>query len=76
MKRSTKLLVIIIVLLLLSGWIIFRVINRPDFTAADTSGFRAWFWENRGLDLAVQVMLVFAGTLGIAAILPIEEEDD
>jgi len=36
--------------------------------------FRAWFWEHRTLDLAVQVVLIFAGALGIAAILPIEKE--
>ncbi len=38
--------------------------------------FRQWFWEGRGLDLAVQVGLIFASALGIAALLPRGREDD
>ena len=37
--------------------------------------FRSWFWESRGLDLVAQVGLVFAGALGIAALLPQAKED-
>jgi hypothetical protein len=42
----------------------------------DLSLFRPWFWENRGLDLVVQVGLIFAGALGIAALLPMGKEED
>ena len=38
--------------------------------AEETAAFRAQFWEERGLDLGVQVGLVFVGALGIAALLP------
>lgn len=34
--------------------------------------FRVWWWESRELDVAVQVGLVFAGALGIAALMPPE----
>ena len=38
--------------------------------------FRTWFWSHRSIDLAVQVGLMFAGALGVAAVLPpIQEED-
>ena len=39
--------------------------------------FRTWFWSNRSIDLAVQVGLIFAGALGVAAVLPpLHEEDE
>jgi len=38
--------------------------------------FRQWFWESRGLDLVAQVGLIFAGALGIAALLPQGKEED
>ena len=43
---------------------------------ADVGSFRQWFWENRSLDLLVQVGLIFAGALGIAALLPRGKEED
>ena len=39
-------------------------------SAVEQSTFRIWFWEERGLDIAAQVGLLFVGTLGIAALLP------
>jgi hypothetical protein len=33
-------------------------------------------WEYRSLDLLAQMAVVFAGALGIAAILPVENEDE
>ena len=47
----------------------------PTPAAAD-NGYRAWFWSHRSLDLAIQIGLVFAGALGVAAILPREREDN
>lgn len=32
--------------------------------------FRTWLWTHRTLDLLVQVGLIFAGALGVRAILP------
>lgn len=76
MIRKNKLLAVVVVLLLLSlGWLLFRVINSDASAAIEEDGFRSWFWEKRSLDLIVQMVLVFAGALGITAILPVEDED-
>jgi len=49
-----------------------RVAQRSDpVSGARAQGsFRQWFWKSRGLDLVAQVGLIFAGALGIAALLP------
>jgi hypothetical protein len=67
---------LVIFILLLSGWVFFQLVNPgvPDDLA--DPGFRSWFWEYRALDLIVQVVLVFSGALGIAALLPVEDNDD
>jgi hypothetical protein len=46
-----------------------------DGTSAAEGSFRQWFWESRGLDLVAQVGLIFAGALGIAALLPQGADD-
>lgn len=38
--------------------------------------FREWFWDSRALDLVAQAGLIFAGAMGIAALLPREKEVD
>ena len=38
--------------------------------AVTEASFQYWFWQERGPDLAVQAGLIFAGALGIAALLP------
>jgi hypothetical protein len=76
MKRSTFIIVIGVVVLLMVGLFLFRALNSPVTLGAADDGFRTWFWEKRSLDLVVQVMLVFAGALGIAALLPGEDQDD
>ena len=47
-----------------------------DLSRSDDAAtlFRQRFWESRNLDLAVQVGLIFAGALGIAALLPMDKE--
>jgi hypothetical protein len=76
MKKRTLHAVIAIIALLMMGWLLFGVINQDTPVVDDADDdFRTWFWEKRGLDLVVQVILVFAGALGIAAILPVEDED-
>lgn len=42
---------------------------------AHVGAFRQWFWDSRSLDLIVQVGLIFAGALGIAALLPRDKEE-
>ena len=69
-------LAVVIFVLLLSGWIFFQVINPAAPIDLADPGFRSWFWEYRALDLIVQVVLVFSGALGIAALLPVEDNDD
>jgi hypothetical protein len=77
MKKNKLFLAVSVIILLLAGWLFFHLLNQqgaPVFSS--NTGFREWFWEMRSLDLVVQVLLVFAGALGIAAILPVEDEDD
>ncbi len=74
MMNRKKVMIALFIVLTVSGLILFRLFNNEKTTASDESDFRAWFWEHRTLDLAVQVVLIFAGALGIAAILPIEKE--
>lgn len=38
--------------------------------------FRTWLWTHRTLDLIVQVGLIFAGALGVRAILPGDREEE
>jgi hypothetical protein len=75
MKKKTLNAVLAVLVLLMIGWLLFRMMNSDVALSVGDDGFRAWFWEKRGLDLIVQVLLVFAGALGIAAILPVEDED-
>ena len=66
----------IVFVFLLVGWATFQWLNPGEVLKVGEPGFRAWFWEQRAMDLAVQVALVFAGALGIAAILPLEDQDE
>ena len=61
--------------LLIAGLLIGRLLFTPPEGVATTS-FREWFWENRALDLLVQVGLIFTGALGIAALLPRDKEEN
>jgi len=45
-----------------------------DGGPTEAMAFRQWLWESRSLDLAVQVGLILAGALAIAALLPREGE--
>ena len=75
MKRERVAWIGSIAVLLIGGWLVGRQIPpRFDYTA--TASFRWWFWEYRALDLAVQVGLMFAGALGIAALLPSRTDED
>lgn len=45
-----------------------------DGGPTESMAFRQWLWENRSVDLAVQVGLILTGALAIAALLPREGE--
>jgi len=65
--------ILIVLFLMAIGWAIFQWAN-PGEEQMLSNSFRTWFWEHKKVDLAIQIGLVFAGTLGIAAILPDEEK--
>jgi hypothetical protein len=61
---------VIIALLLSIGTLIGRNFKPMASSEQERDPFRAWFWEQRTFDLLAQVGLIFAGALGVAAILP------
>jgi len=73
MKRSWVISIVIVFSLLSIGWFTFRWMNPASLAEEDS--FQYWLWNYRSLDIITQVLLIFAGALGIAAILPGEEDD-
>ena len=72
---------VVAIILLIAGVIVGRgLVPEPAPTSAPQpapeKGFRDWFWERRTLDMLAQVGLVFAGSLGVAALLPGRDETD
>ncbi len=61
--------------LLVVGVLVGRWAWAPSDVVVPGTSFRAWWWDHREIDVAVQVGLVFAGALGIAALMPPETED-
>ena len=59
--------------LLLGGLLLGRVFVAPAPVSSLDRGFRQFFWSERTLDLMAQVALVFAGVLGVLALLREEE---
>ena len=76
MNRDDLSWILLVIALLVASYLLGQHILGPDAKetiaapAAEQPTFRLWFWEERGLDIAVQVGLLFVGTLGIAALLP------
>ncbi len=65
----------LVVVVLLAGWLVGRTLDPEDRRdTQEATAFRAWFWERRTLDLLAQVGLLFAGALGVAALLPSRAE--
>lgn len=75
-KRVRLFLLGSVAVLLLAGWFLFQMLNGSVSFETGEGSFQAWIWEKRSLDLGIQVLLVFSGALGIAAILPMEKDDD
>ena len=72
-------LALVTALLLTTGLLIGRqfLLDTGEILADEPDrSFREWFWESRALDLVAQAGLIFAGALGIAALLPREKEVD
>jgi len=73
MNRERTLQMTVVAILLIAGLLIgsyFSAIPEDASTTAASNVFREWFWEQRSLDLLVQVTLIFVGALGVAAVLP------
>jgi hypothetical protein len=75
LRRDVFLLLAFLLLMLGLGAFHFLNPAQPSEPVMET-GFRQWFWDLRSPDLIVQMALVFAGALAIAAILPLEEDHD
>jgi hypothetical protein len=75
MNREQRLWAILVIAMLIAGLLIGRAMEpdvprEPSAGNGEAAAFRAWFWERRTFDLLAQVGLIFAGALGVAAILP------
>lgn len=69
--------IVLVVALLIVGALLGYILTRGDTVGAgEVDAFRDWFWSRRGLDLMVQVGLIFAGALGVSAVLPGRREED
>ncbi len=73
--RQIGVVAVLLITGMLVGWF-FSVAPEDAAPAAASNVFREWFWEQRSLDLMVQVTLIFVGALGVAAVLPKHEESD
>jgi hypothetical protein len=78
MKNERVLGAFLVILILGSGLIMGRWLGaEPEYVYPEgAETFRTWFWSHRSMDLAVQVGLIFAGALGVAAVLPPLHEED
>ncbi len=76
-RKNRRLLIgiLAVMLLLFLGWLAYQM-QGIDAEMIERDGFRAWLWRERRFDLLLQMTLIFAGTLSIAAILPIQESED
>ncbi len=74
MRRKHAVWMVLVIFLLAAGWFLFQLFN-PSPVALDENPFRAWLWQHRSLDLLIQVVIFFAGTAGIAALLPRDHHD-
>ncbi|MDX9953396.1 MAG: hypothetical protein RBT75_04850 [Anaerolineae bacterium] len=80
MDRNRMLWMLVLGLALLASGIlghgILREAEAAHAAAESPLDFRTWFWTHRSLDLAAQVGLIFAGALGVAAVLPRQREEE
>lgn len=77
--KTERLTGVFIVLLILAGGLLMgRWLGAtPEYVMIEgAESFRTWYWSQRSIDLAVQVGLIFAGALGVAAVLPPLRKED
>ena len=79
MKREYVAWLIIVLILVTAGvllgrWLVAEIPAGELDPQQKDAAFRQWFWERRTLDLVTQASLMFAGALGVAAILPGKED--
>ena len=79
MKREHAVWLIIVLVLVTGGvflgrWLVADVPAEELNQQPKDTAFREWLWERRALDLVTQAGLMFAGALGVAAILPGNED--
>ncbi len=65
-----------VAILLALGALAWNLGHGPGGEVQEPDAFRSWFWTYRSLDLLVQVGLILAGALGVAAILPGSREKE
>ena len=82
MDRERLVWIVVVSAILAGGLLVGRqVLSWPEtpssaqFPGPAEESFRRLFWENRALDLAAQIGLIFVAALGIAALLPRSGED-
>jgi uncharacterized MnhB-related membrane protein len=61
-------LTLLLVAIILLGWFSLPALNIP-LPVAQPVPFVTMLWENRSLDLLLQVVMIFAGTLGVLGLL-------
>lgn len=54
--------------LLLLGWMVLPTLNIPPLAGLDIP-FQSVFWEDRQLDVLLQIVLIFSGVLGVLGLL-------
>jgi len=74
MNRERLLWISLLFLLLLISLALGRHFVSPP--SVEGASFRQGFWERRGLDLVAQIGLIDVGALGLAALLPMKDEDE
>ena len=67
-------IVLMAVGLLFGRWLVATTPATVNDIEGSAPAFRNWLWRQRSLDLLTQVSLIFAGALGVAALLPDQEE--
>jgi hypothetical protein len=69
----------ILILFCLSACTNFSEVDLAKDTGSDQAGdeisFQEYLWEEHAIDLAIQVGLMLAGALGVAALLPAPDEE-
>ncbi len=58
-----------VLFILVMGWMVLSALPRPALALPSAGDFADVFWQGRGLDVLVQVVLIFSGVLGFLGLL-------